>query len=270
MYAATPSFTGRIPEYYDRCLGPAYFGPFARELAQRVPADPAGDVLEIACGSGLVTRHLRARIGGQVRLVATDVSAAMVEYARKALADVAGVEWREANAIALPFDDGTFGAVVCGLGMMFMPDKAAAFRELRRVLMKDGVLHFSVWDAIDKVPHADAAAEVIEGLVPGDPELRFRAPYEMHDPQLLRVLLGQSGFADVRIETVRLPVEADSARTLAVGAIRGTPRSALIEQKGIALDTVIDKLTARLAEVGGAAPYRSYAQALVVSARKTG
>jgi SAM-dependent methyltransferase len=270
MTAASPSFVGKIPEYYDRCLGPAYFGPFARELAQRVPAHGTGDVLEIACGSGLVTKHLRARIDPKVRIVATDVSGAMIEYARAALAGAAYVEWREANAMQLPFDDGIFGAVVCGLGMMFMPDKVRALKESRRVLGDGGTLHFSVWDAVDHVPHAAAAAEVIEGLIPGDAELRFRIPYEMHDRALLQDLLASSGFADVRIDPVRLPVEADSARTLAVGAIRGTPRSALIEQKGIALDVVIDKLAARLAEVGGAAPYRSYAQALMVGARKAG
>jgi SAM-dependent methyltransferase len=268
MAALSSSFAGSIPEYYDRCLGPAYFGPFAAELARRVPAHSAGDVLEIACGSGLVTRQLRAGIHPRARLVATDLSGAMVEHARTKLADVGGIEWSEANAMELPFGDGTFGAVVCGFGIMFMPDKVVALKEACRVLGDGGTVHLSAWDAIEKVPHAAASAEVIEALIPDDPELRFRVPYEMHDPALLRDLLAQSGFVDIRIDTVRLPVEADSARTLAVGAIRGTPRSALIERKGIALDTVIDKLATRLAEVGGAAPYRSYAQALIVGARK--
>jgi len=262
MVALTASFAGTIPEYYDRCLGPACFEPFAVELARRV--DVRRDVLEIACGSGLVTRHVRARLDRSARIVATDLSAAMIDYARSKLSDVEGVEWREANAMELPFPDAAFGAVVCGFGMMFVPDKVAALKEAHRVLADGGTFHFSVWDAIEENPHALASAEVSEGL---DPALRFRVPYELHDPSLLRDLVGQAGFSDVDIETKRLPVESESARTLATGAIRGTPRSLLIEQRGISLDTVVDKLAARLAEIGGAAPYRSHAQALIVRAR---
>ena len=269
MVAVGANFAGTIPEYYDRCLGPAYFSVFAAELARRIPVEPACAVLEIACGTGLVTQCVRHRMHPKARLVATDLSAAMVAYARRKLADTAGVEWREANAQALPFADASFGVVVCGFGIMFLPDKVLALEEARRVLVDGGTIHFSVWDAIDENPHAAAGAEVIEGLRPDDPELRFRVPYELCDPALLRRLLAQAGFVDVDLDTVRLPIESDSARTLAVGAIRGTPRSLLLEQRGISLDEAIDKLTARLAEVGGPAPYRGHAQAVIVKARKT-
>jgi SAM-dependent methyltransferase len=268
MVAVTVNFAGTIPEYYDRCLGPAYFSPFAAELARRIPAESACDVLEIACGTGLVTQCVRQRMRPGARLVATDLSAAMIDHARTKLADAAGVEWREANAQSLPFADASFGVVVCGFGMMFVPDKVVALKEARRVLVDGGTIHFTVWDAIEENPHAAAAAEVIEGLAPGDAELRFRVPYELRDPALVRGLLAQAGFVDVRIEIKRLPIEADSARSLAIGAIRGTPRSAVIEHRGIALDGVIDKLAERLAEAGGASPYRGHAQALIVDARK--
>jgi hypothetical protein len=151
---------------------------------------------------------------------------------------------------------------------MFVPDKVAALKEARRVLADDGVLHFTVWDVIEHNPHGAASAEVIEGLCPGDPELRFRFPYELHDPALLRDMLAQAGFVDARIEVKRLPIESPSARELATGAIRGTPRSVMIEQRGFSLDSVIDELTAKLTEIGGAAPYLSFAQALIVQARK--
>jgi SAM-dependent methyltransferase len=268
MNAVTASFTGSIPEYYDRYLGPVYFEPFAIELAQRVAASSACDVLEIACGTGLVTRHVRARISPEARLVATDVSPAMVAYARKNLAGLPNIDWREANAMTLPFRDGAFGAVVCGFGLMFVPDRVAALSEARRVLADDGAIHLSVWDAIEHNPHGAASAEVIEGLRPGDAELRFRVPYELHDSKQLQELLAQAGFMDARVEVKRLPIEAPGARSLATGAIRGTPRSSLLEQRGFSLDSVIDKLTARLTEIGGAQPYRSYAQALIVHARK--
>ena len=134
------SFSGSIPEYYDRCLGPAWFDAFAADLARRLPAKPPGDVLEIACGTGLVTRRLRERLDSTVRLVATDLSNAMLDYARAKLSESKDIAWREADAVKLPFGDGEFGAVVCAFGVMFVPDKQAAFREARRVLKEGGIL----------------------------------------------------------------------------------------------------------------------------------
>ena len=82
MVAVAANFAGSIPEHYDRCLGPAYFGPFAAELARRVAADCPGDVLEIACGTGLVTHHLRPRLPPAAKRLATDLSAAMIDGLR--------------------------------------------------------------------------------------------------------------------------------------------------------------------------------------------
>jgi SAM-dependent methyltransferase len=260
------SFTGSIPEYYDSCLGPAWFDAFAQDLAQRLPAKPPGDVLEIACGTGLVTRRLRARLDPAVRLVATDLSKAMLDYARAKLADRRGIEWREADALKLPFGDGEFGAVVCAFGVMFVPDKAAAFREARRVLRPGGVFLFNVWDRIEENPCAAMNAQVVEGLFPGDPELRFRTPFEMHDPALLRGLLAGARFRETRIENKRIQIDRVSARSVATGQIRGTPRSLLIEKRGVSLDDVIDNVTTALAKMGGADPLRAQANAIVVEA----
>ncbi len=110
-------------------------------------------------------------------------------------------------------------------------------------------------------------AEVIEGLFPGDTEMRFRVPYEMHDPALLRQLLDEAGFREQRIETKQIQVDRVSAYDLAVGQIRGTPRSLLIEQRGVSIESVVEKVAAALAEVGGAEPYKAPASAVVVEAR---
>jgi SAM-dependent methyltransferase len=268
MVEMRANFGGSVPEYYDSCLGPAWFDAFAVDLAQRLPAKPPGDVLEIACGTGLVTRRVRERLDPTVRLVATDLSKAMLDYARGKLSDFKGIEWREADAVNLPFGDREFGAVVCAFGVMFVPDKKAAFREARRVLKEGGILLFNVWDRIEENPHVAANAEVVEGLFPGDEEMRFRIPYEMHDPALLHRLLAQAHFGDVTIEKKRLQLDRVSARTMAIGQIRGTPRSLLIEKRGVPLDEVVEKVTAALARIGGADPYRGTAQAVVVEARR--
>lgn len=256
-------FAGSIPEYYDRCLGPGYFGPPAAELARRVPADPGGDALEIACGTGLVSRILRERLAPPVRLVSTDLSTAMLDYARSQAPGLA-IEWREADACQLPFADGAFAAVVCALGFMFPPDKERAFSEARRVLRPGGTLFFSVWDRIEENPTGLVGATAIEALAPGDPDLVFRTPYDLADVERLRELASQAGFARVRIESVQMQVNGP-ARTIATGQVRGTPRSTLITKKGFDLDQVIDKVTAALTRAGGD-PYRAPSRAIFVEA----
>jgi SAM-dependent methyltransferase len=267
MVDVRANFSGSIPEYYDKCMGAAIFAPFADDLVRRLAVRPPGDVLEIACGTGIVTRRLRERLDPAVRLVASDLSKAMLDYARRKLGEPGGVEWREADACKLPFADGQFGAVVCAFGVMFVPDRQAAFREVRRVLQDGGAFLFNVWDRVEEVPHGMAGAAALESFFPGDAEMRFTTPYEMYDFAQLRGLLAGAAFQELRIEKKRIEVDGVSARTIATGQVRGTPRSALIEKRGVPLDAVIDKATAELTRIGGADPYRSHAQAVVVEAR---
>ncbi len=264
MVSASATFSG--PQYYDQHLGPIQFDPFAAELVRRLPPCPPGDVLEIACGTGLVTRRLRERLDPALRITATDLSAAMLDYAKAQVGHYDGIDWREADALKLPFPDGAFGAVVCGFGIMFVPDRQAMLQEARRVLVDGGILLLSVWDRVEENPHALASAEVVESLFPGDAEMRFRVPYEMHDPALLRELLAVARFCDARIETKRIPFEGVDPRNIATGQMRGTPRAALIAKRGVPLDLVIEKVAAELASRGGN-PYRGHAQGLLVQAR---
>lgn len=264
MRKGAPSgFTG--PAYYDDCIGPLWFDPFAADLVRRLPSRPPGDVLEIACGTGLVTRRLRERIDADMRVVATDLSTAMLDYARGKLGGK-GIEWQEADALALPFEDHAFGAVVCGFGIMFVPDRQAMLKEARRVLAHGGTLLFNVWDRIEENPHAAVNAAVIEAMFPGDSEMRFRIPYDMHDTQDLRRLLSGAGFRETLIETKRIAIQGADPKAIATGQIRGTPRSALLEKRGVSLDIVIAQVADALAAAGGN-PYSGYGQAIVVQAQ---
>jgi SAM-dependent methyltransferase len=264
------NYTGSIPEYYDTCLGPAWFDAFGTDLAQRLPAHVAGNVLEIACGTGLVTRRLRENIDPARRLFASDISKGMLDYARNKLIHYEGIEWCEADAGRLPFGAGAFGAVVCAFGVMFVPDKRAVFREVRRVLNRGGIFLFNVWDRLEENSASAINAKVVEDLFPGDPEVQFRTPYEMHDPGLLQQFLSETGFREARIEKKRIQVDGVSARQIALGQIRGTPRSLLIEKRGASLDDVVEKVAAALAREGGADPWRGAANALVVEALTDG
>jgi SAM-dependent methyltransferase len=266
MVDTAANFGGSMPEYYDRIMGPGQFEVFAVDLAARLPARPPGDVLELACGTGIVTRRLRERLEAGVRLVATDLSKAMLEHARRSLAGSAGIEWRDADASALPFGNGNFAAVVCGFGVMFVPDKKKLLAEARRVLKEGGVFVFNVWDGLEANVHSRATSEVFAQLFPGDPEMRFGLPYEFNDRAVLRALLEGARFREQRMDVVRNEIRFASARELAIGQLRGTPRGALLEKRGVSLDGIIDQCAAALARVGGEAPFRASAQALVVEA----
>jgi ubiquinone/menaquinone biosynthesis C-methylase UbiE len=266
MVDVSRNFGGSIPEYYDSIMGRAQFEAYGADLARRLPAQPLGEVLEVACGTGRVTRQLREALPAGVRLVATDLSEAMLDFAR---AKVGGrIEWQKADATALPFKDATFGAAVCAFGVMFVPDKKAAFREARRVLRKGGALLFNVWDGIENNPHGRVAEEVLTRLFPDDPAMKAGSmPYQFNDRALIGGLLRDAGFGEVRMDAVRIACSAPSARDFATGQLRGTPRGNLLEQKGASVDDVIERIAAKLAQLGGANPFRYTPQALVVEAR---
>jgi ubiquinone/menaquinone biosynthesis C-methylase UbiE len=259
------SFAGSIPEYYNNCLGPAWFDKFAADLAARLPTTLPGDVLELACGTGLVTGRLRQRLEGSLRLVATDLSPAMIEFARRSV-DAEGITWKEADASDLPFDDASFGAVVCSFGLMFVPARRKVFHEARRVLKPGGSFLFNVWDRIEENPCALIQSQLVASMFPGDDEIQLTLPYEMHDERMLRELLVAHDFEPLRLEKVRHPVEGVSARTIATGQIRGSPRGALLAKRGITMEEAIEAGTRALEKYGGD-PFRAHAQAVFVEAR---
>lgn len=261
------TFTSSIATYYDGCLGPAWFGKIAADLARRLPGDPGGDVLEIACGTGLATRHLRERLDPRRRLVATDLSNPMLDYARGKLADVGGIEWQHADALKLPFADGAFAAAACSLGVMFVPDRKALFTEVRRVLAPGGLFLFNVWDHIGENTCVRVFGEVMESMFPGDKEIHFRLPYEMYSEDLLRELLKHGHFEPRKIEKVPIIVEGVTALDVATGQVRGTPRGLLLAKRGVDFDVAIAKVTAALEEAGGKGKdFRAQGQVIAVEA----
>lgn len=268
MAHAAQKFAGLDLEYYDGILGPAQIEAIAADLTRRLPAKPGGEVLELACGTGIVTRRLREKLDPAVRLVATDLSPAMIAYARNKLRDEKGIEWREADAASLPFADASFGAVVCSLGVMFVPDKKKAFAEARRVLREGGTFLFNTWDRLEENPHARTAEEVMDELFPGDPEMQFaKIPFGFHDQALIRKLLAEHRLRELRMQKTRIEINCETAHRYATGMVKGTPRAMLIRERGKSVDEVIDKLAAALARIGGNAPLRLPAQVIAVEAR---
>jgi SAM-dependent methyltransferase len=260
-------FLGTIPEAYDRHLGPVIFAPYAADLARRVAERAASPVLEVACGTGILTRQLRLRLPSAARLVATDLNQPMIDYARSKLGAPDGVEWRTADAAALPFASESFAAVACQFGLMFVPDKEAAFREARRVLTKDGLFAFNVWGDFEHNPFGRIAHDTIGSFFSTDPPNFYQVPFGFHDRDRVRELLQANDFGHVELEWLDFEAYSPSARSLAVGLVDGNPVSIAIKERGGARDAIVDAVEAALVRVGGREPFRSTMRALVVTAR---
>jgi SAM-dependent methyltransferase len=225
-------FAGSIPKLYETHLVPLIFEPYAADLARRLGGRRLARVLEVAAGTGVVTRALAAALPESVAIVATDLNQAMLDQART-VGTRRPVEWRQADAMQLPFADGAFDAVVCQFGVMFFPDKPKAFAEARRVLEPGGVFLFNAWDRISENEFADTVTTALESIFPQDPP-RFmaRTPHGYHDPRAIERDLASGGFtAQPAIETVAARSRAASPRIPAIAYCQGTPLRSEIEAR---------------------------------------
>ena len=231
--ASDKVFAGSIPKLYDTHLVPLIFAPYAADLANRLSSRSPARVLEIAAGTGVVTRALASRLPESASIVATDLNQAMLDQAA-AVGTKRAVEWRQADAMRLPFADRTFDAVVCQFGVMFFPEKPKAFSEARRVLRSGGVFIFNVWDRIEENEFADTVTAALGSVFPNDPP-RFmaRTPHGYHDPRSIERDLANGGFnSPPRIDTIAARSRAASPRVPAIAYCQGTPLRNEIEARG--------------------------------------
>lgn len=225
-------FSGSIPKLYESHLVPLIFESYAVDLKQRVASMNASRVLEIAAGTGVVTRALATLPNKGLSIVATDLNQAMLDEAA-AVGTALPVRWQQADAMALPFPDDEFDVVVCQFGVMFFPDRPKAFSEARRVLKPGGVYLFNVWDRISENEFADTITTALEAFFPDDPP-RFlvRTPYGYHDRSSIERDLAAGGFTkSPRIDTVAARSRAKSAREPAIAYCQGTPLRNEIEAR---------------------------------------
>ena len=225
-------FTGSIPRLYETHLVPLIFEPYAADLAKRLASRSVSRVLEIAAGTGVATRRLASVLPDSVSIVATDLNQPMLDHAA-AIGTMRPVDWRQADAMQLPFGDGLFDAVVCQFGVMFFPEKPRAFAEARRVLRSGGILIFNVWDRIEENEFADIVTTALGSLFPDDPP-RFlaRTPHGYYDHPTIEADLAAGGFAaSPRTSTVAARSRASSFRDPAVAYCQGTPLRNEIEAR---------------------------------------
>ena len=264
-------FTGSVPEHYDRDLGPVIFAGHAADLARRVAAHNPKRMLEIAAGTGLVTRPLRDLLPADAHLTATDLNPPMLDVARTKFRPGEQVVFQPADACALPFPDGAFDTVACQFGVMFFPDKAQSYREVHRVLTPGGRYLFNVWDshrhnAFGRITHA-----LVQQLFPSDPPPFFRVPFGYHGIDPIKEALIEAGFMDIAIAVVRREAEIADLAAFAQGLVHGNPLAEQVRARGgHDPDQVVDALIEALRGEVGADPGRITLQAIVFEASKHG
>ncbi|HVI28890.1 class I SAM-dependent methyltransferase [Hansschlegelia sp.] len=268
MAAADKAFTGSIAETYEEHLVPLIFQSYAWDMAERLRRIGPTDVLETAAGTGVVTRAIASVDPAPARLVVTDLNQAMLDVARSSLAKNARIEWRQADALALPFRDDSFDAVVCQFGLMFFPDKAQGFREARRVLRQTGKFLFSVWDCLSANEFAAAVTEALAQMFPHDPP-RFlpRTPHGYHDVDAIRRETLSAGFSDVEIDIVEGVSRCASSREAAIAYCQGTPlRNEILARDPSGLERATQHAAEALERRFGEGPIEGRIQAIVFAA----
>jgi ubiquinone/menaquinone biosynthesis C-methylase UbiE len=261
-------FAGSIPENYDRYMVPLIFEPFAADLARRAASLSPSAILEMAAGTGVVTRALAPKLSPDVSYVVTDLNQPMLDYAASRQAPDSRIKWRQADALALPFEDATFDLVCCQFGAMFFPDRPSAYREAKRVLKPGGHFLFNVWDRIEENVFADDVTNALARIFPHDPP-RFlaRTPHGYHDTALIRRELADAGFARVVIETRAEQSRASSPRLPAVAYCQGTVLRNEIEARDAGkLEGATDYVASAIADRHGSGEVAAKIQAHIIAA----
>lgn len=265
---STP-FAGTVPANYDRYLGPLLFEPYALDMIERLPKGKLKKVLELACGTGRVTRHLASLIGENGQLVATDINPGMLALARTRISHKK-IKWQEVDAQCLPFEDEDFDHVICQFGVMFFPEKQQSFTEVYRVLQKGGKYLFNVWDEMLYNPRSSIVKKVLDDMF-GDeaPDFMKKGPYSFFDKGEIRNMLYSAGFQNVKIDTVKKTAVYASPDDVIIGFVEGSPLSSFMQKKPVAAQEEIrqrlqQELIAQVAVYGSALPL----QALIIEAVK--
>ncbi len=260
-------FTGAVPRSYETWLVPLLFAPYADEMAGRIQALRPRRVLEVAAGTGVLTRAMASRLPPGVEIVATDLNPPMLEHAA-ALGTARPVEWRPADAQCLPLGDAEFDVVVCQFGAMFFPDRPGAYAEARRVLRPGGTFVFSTWTSIEENELALVVQGALAAVFPHDPPLFMeRTPHGYFDAARIGTDVVAAGFtASPRIDTVALRSRAKTARVVAIAFCQGTPLRGEIEARGApGLEAATDAAERAIAARFGAGPVDASMRAHIVT-----
>jgi ubiquinone/menaquinone biosynthesis C-methylase UbiE len=270
MVATDKLFTGSIPDVYERFLVPLIFESYAVDLAKRVASAEPQRVLETAAGTGVLTRSMDSRLPKTARILATDLNQPMLDQAASRQSPNSRIEWKQVDALVLPFPADNFDVVACQFGVMFFPDKVQGYKEAWRVLRPAGRFVFSVWDRISENEFADVVTDTLAEMFPDDPP-RFmaRVPHGYHDVDRIREELGAAGFSNISIDALERKSNAASPSIPAVAYCQGTPLRNEIEARDAGgLESATRHTAEALARRFGNGPIEGRIRAFVITATR--
>lgn len=261
------SFSGTIPEVYEHYLGPLLFEPFAKDLSCRIKNKKNKTVLELACGTGRVTKYL-SKLLPDAKITATDLNPDMLEVAKRKVANDI-IEWKHTDMQEIPFEDSKFDLVVCQFGIMFVPDKPKAFKEIFRVLNTGGVLLFNTWNNRDNNKLAFCTNEVVNGFFKDDPIFFYQIPFSYFKEDEITEDMNKGGFKNILFSLVNKDGISPSVSEAVKGLVEGNPVfTSINERKPELLDVIKNQLSKSLSERFGDNPMRCSMNAIVVEAIK--
>jgi ubiquinone/menaquinone biosynthesis C-methylase UbiE len=268
MQKSALPFSGTVPQNYDDLLGPFLFEPYALELVQRVVHSGAKDILELACGTGRVTKHLVDNIPKGSYLTATDLNPDMLAIAKTRVSG-STLRWEKVDMTAIPYLNSSYDLIICQFGLMLVPDKIKALAEIFRVLRPGGKLIFSVWSKIENNQVWDISSKIFNSFFGETAWDIYQGPFSMHDSQTGINLLKHAGFEKIKVDDVLIMAETTDADIAAKGFIQGLPIAGLAGERGAdLLPEIQEKLRTELIKKLGDRPLKSSLDAWVFEAWK--
>lgn len=218
---------GSAAETYERALVPAVFAAWAPLVVALANPRLGERVLDVACGTGVVTRLASQRVGRTGNVVGLDLNPGMLAVAATSATGqaptAAPITWQEASATTMPLPDCSFDIVYCQLGLQFFPDRPAALREMYRVLVPGGHLGLMVWRSIEHSPGFGVFEGALARHVSSEAAGIMRAPFALGDAEELRGLIGAARFRDIEIRPVPGTVRFPSAARFVQDQVAGSP-----------------------------------------------
>lgn len=242
MNKVASNFVGSVPEFYESGLVPVIFIDYAQELARQVIEQEPKSVLELAAGTGVVTRLLRDGVSPGCEITASDLNEPMLGVARQKFKANEEVSFQTIDAMEIPLEDQSVDVVVCQFGVMFFPDKVKSYREALRVLKPGGHYFFNAWDSHAFNPFAAVGQRVVEEAFPDDPPGFYKVPFHYHDVEEIKRDMNDAGFSSVKVERQQINKAIPSHEAFAKGFIYGNPIGEEIKMRGGDPDAMVEKV----------------------------
>lgn len=208
----------KVAEAYERLLAPVLFAEWTHRLADAADIRQGQHTLDVACGTGILTRVIAERVGTDGSVSGVDVNPGMLAVANRIAPEI---EWREGDAEALPYEDDSFDAVFCQFGLMLFSSPKTALQEMKRVLRPGGHLAVAVFGSLDDLPAYAAIADVYERVVDKSVGDALRIPFSMGDTDVLASVFASAGISSVKMTTEAGMARFSSVRNMVLSDVMG-------------------------------------------------